>query len=524
MKKKFILATLALACAYAHGGVDSDFKPNAQSRFVVYTGDGNYKQAYHWAFNQDGNGPPVTVFLNHGSGSEWYDEIENTFGLCGPDYTEAGGDFSGTEYEGLCELDADGNRIYLADYSQNFVPVGSLLERFMLRKIVGSSKFAAWYWQDAFSVFDSPVHVFMVGRYNIAKQPTDLNNVLFWLNVTEPSDVSRETMPPYNFDGYGLSDLDDDDRPVHAAPDISAFDNMFLYKTIKVQFPDVSLDNVIIEGRSNGGSAMVALAADYHIWPQHIKEFWQRNLLDEPLPIEEPVPQPRLDLNAVIADPLLTDAFNRLLSQYTAQDVVAQINAGYELQLYANNELVEPQVSSGSITYQSGEGVNFDSATFREQLTLLTEGDFYRSVKLVHSLYPGCRLDGYMRQDTSLIDGEINANGDNAIGYQVALPILFSFAEQDSLYTTWCDDRISQASQVTNQNMLIGLDSVIDGRVFDPAGHGFDYGNVYKNLDKYSLSDRTKSEQARQAIERAVNQMYRQMGLEGTYSLPYDLN
>lgn len=524
MKKRTILiAALALACSAAHADVDSDFKPNAHSRFAVYTGDGNYKQAYHWAFNQNGSGVPVTVFLNHGSGSEWYDEIKNSFGACGPDYANAGGDFDDTEYAGLCDVDAEGNRLYLADYNQHHVPVGPLLERFMLRKIVGSSKFAAWYWQDAFSALDSPVHVFMVGRYNIAKQPEHLNNALFWLNVTDPDSVSRDTLPPYNFDGFGMSDIDGDDRPMHAAPDISAFDNMFLYKAIKAQLPQVNLDNVIIEGRSNGGSAMVALAADYHIWPQHMQDFWSRNLLTEPLPVE-PVPQPRLDLTAVAADPVLADAFNALLSRYTAQDVLTQLNAGHSLQLYANAMPVEPQDNNDSPVYQPGEGAVFDPATFRNQLALLTAGDFYNNVKLVHSLYPGCRLDGFMEQDLSLADGEVNANGDNAIGYQVALPTLFSFAAQDSLYTSWCDDRVAQAAQVTNANMLVGFDSGISGQVFNPADHGFDYDDVHRNLDKFSASDKAKAAQAREAIERAVNQLYRQLGLEGEYRLPHDLD
>lgn len=524
MKKNIFLAVIALACSNVHASVDSDFKPNADERFVVYTGDGNYKQAYHWSFNQDGSGPPVTVFLNHGSGGEWYDEIENEFGACGPDYINAEGDFDGTAYEGLCDVDADGNRLYLADFNNHHIPVGPLLERFMLRKIVGSSKFAAWYWQDAFSAFDSPVHVFMVGRYNIAKQPEHLNNALFWLNVTAPDSVNRDTLPPYNFDGHGVSDIDGDDRPLHAAPDISAFDNMFLYKAIKAQFPQISLDNVIIEGRSNGGSAMVALAADYNIWPQHIREFWQRNLLAEPVPGDEPEPLPRLDLNAVSSDPVLAEAFNTLLSQYTAQDVLAQLNAGHSLQLFANNVPVEPLPTNLSVAYQPGETTVFDPATFREQLALLTSGDFYSNVKLVHSLYPGCRLDGYMQQDSSLAEGAVNSNGDSALGYRVVLPTLFSFAAQDSLYTSWCDIRTTQAEQASDQGLLVGVGAGFSGLVFDPADHGFDYDDVHRNLDKFSASDRAKAAQARQAIERAVNQLYRQLGLEGEYSLPYDLD
>ncbi|GAB3019742.1 hypothetical protein [Bowmanella dokdonensis] len=526
MKKLLFGLILANLPLMAQASVDSDFKPDAMQRFAIYTGDGYYKQAYRWVFNPDGTGEPVTIFINHGSGGEWYDEIDSSFGPCGPDHVNAEGDFDGTPYAGLCEIGDNGERLYLADFRDQHVPVGSKLESFMLKKIVGSSRFAAWYWQDAFSQFDSPVNVFMVGRYNISTSPAHFDNALYWLNRTDEDSVSRDTLPPYNFEGYGVSDIDGDDRPMHAAPDISAFDNMYLYKAVREQFPDVSLDNLVIEGRSNGGSAMVALAADYHIWPEHIRDFWARNL--EPVivePIPEPEPEPTLTLADVMADPQLTEAFEQMLSQLHASDVRARLDAGQALQLYAAGTQILPSPASLPDTQPlPNENGLFDPAQFPAQLNSLLGGDFYQDVKLVHSLYPGCRLDGYMEKDESLAPGQVDGMGNNAIGYQVALKSLFSFASQDSLYTSWCDERIAQASQVSMAAPLAGKESMIDEVVFDPAKHGFDYDAVYRNLSKFSSTDQARAAEARRAIERAINQLYLEMGIEASYQLPPDLD
>ncbi|ALS97421.1 hypothetical protein [Lacimicrobium alkaliphilum] len=526
MKKLTYGLFLAGLSLFTQASVDSDFKPDAMQRFTLYTGDGNYKQAYRWVFNPQGSGPPVTVFINHGSGGEWYDEIDREFGPCGPDHVSDNGDFSGTPYQGLCEVDSNGERLYLADFNDHHVPVGSKLEHFMLKKIVGSSKFAAWYWQDAFRQFDSPVNVFMVGRYNISTEPQHFDNVLYWLNLTDEDSVSRDTLPPYNFDGYGLSDIDGDNRPLHAAPDISGFDNMFLYKAVRQQFPDVTLDNLVIEGRSNGGSAMIALAADHHIWPQHIRDFWARNLdpvIVEPEP--QPEPEPNLTLAAVAADPQLAEAFEQMLAQLTASDVRAKLDMGLELELFAAGEQILPGASQSPDEHPlPNDSGTFEPSLFRNQLTSLLGGNFYQDTKLVHVLYPGCRLDGYMEQDSNLAPGVVDADGRNAIGYQVVLPSLFSFADEDKLYTSKCDDRIAQASQVSTDTPLVGKSRLIDGQVFSPAKHGFDYKAVYKNLDSFSSSEQAQAAQARSAIERAVNQLYLEMGLSGHYQLPADLD
>ena len=155
LKRLMSLSILALSLNVA-AGVDSDFKEDPSERFSFYTGDGNYKQAYHWSLNENGEGEPITILLNHGSGGEWYDEIDSEFGPCGPDYINPNGDFTGSIYENLCNVDMQGNETFLADFNTHHVPVGPELEEFMLEKIVGSARFAAWYWQDAFSQFDSP--------------------------------------------------------------------------------------------------------------------------------------------------------------------------------------------------------------------------------------------------------------------------------------------------------------------------------------------------------------------------------
>lgn len=271
--------TLSLGCITAQAGVDRDFKAYPDERFTIETGDGNYKQAYHWAFNEAGSGPEVVVFLNHGSGGEWYREIETSFGPCGPDYIDdSSGDFTGSAYAGACVTDDQGERIHLHDHQQHFVPVGEELDEFMLKRIVGSTAFAAWYWQDAFTALDSPVHIFMVGRYNIAKNENAFDNVLYWLDRTDPDSVNVDTQPPYNFDGYGVADIDHDQRPEHSAPELSAFDNMHLYRAVRERHPELDLNNIIIEGRSNGGSAAIMLAADSAIWTASMHEFWARNL------------------------------------------------------------------------------------------------------------------------------------------------------------------------------------------------------------------------------------------------------
>jgi len=533
MFKRLPLVLLcSLAIGNATASVDSDFKPIAHERFSIYTGDGNYKQAYRWSFNEDGAGPPVTVFLNHGSGGEWYDEIETEFGLCGPDYIGESGDFDGSEYQGLCELDEDGKRLYLADFEINFVPVGPKLEYFMLKKIVGSTKFAAWYWQDGFKDTDSPVNVFLVGRYNVVKDPSHLNNALYWLNVTDEDSVTKDTQPPYNFDGYGVSDIDNDDRPFHTTPDISAFDNMFLYKAVKEQYPDVSLEHVMIEGRSNGGSAMVALASDYAIWPEHMRAFWSRNLSTEPTePVEEPVRE-YLSLEAVANDPVLREAFSEMLGKLTYEDVTAQLEAGHTLELSANGVVLKEIPSGvGGPGYKPGETIAFNPETFRFQLPEVLGGDFYDDVLLVHSLYPGCRLDGIMEKDDSLADGVVAPDGDNNVGYQVAIKTLFSFAAQDKIYTSWCDDRVNQGAFGSRIDTFPGGDTTVIGTAYNPARHGFDYKDVHRNLDKHSPEEREKAYRARQAVEYAIStarsvlrEKVEVQPSPPSYSLPLDLD
>jgi hypothetical protein len=185
--------------------------------------------------------------------------------------------------------------------------VGPELAEFMIKKVVGSTQFAAWYWQETLAQFDSPVHIFMVGRYNVSTEPTHFDNALYWLNTTDQNSVTRETLPPYNFDGYGVSDIDGCFRPMHAAPDIAGF------------------DDIIVEGRSNGGSAMIAMASDFHIWPGHMREFWARNLPGQDEPQPEPAPEfiAAITLNEVIANPVLAQAFDQMLSAMTDDDLMA---------------------------------------------------------------------------------------------------------------------------------------------------------------------------------------------------------
>lgn len=526
LKHLITMTALALPMTVL-AGVDSDFKERPIERFTIYTGDGNYKQAYRWSFNEGGQGKPVTIFLNHGSGGEWYDEVESEFGPCGPDYLSPSGDFDGSNYENLCNVDTQGNELFLADFRHHNVPVGPELEKFMLKKIVGSTQFAAWYWQDAFSQFDSPVHIFMVGRYNITTAPEHLDNALYWLKTTDEDSVTRDTLPPYNFDGYGVSDIDGDNRPMHAAPDISGFDNMFLYKAVIEQFPEVSLDNVIIEGRSNGGSAMIAMASDYHIWPQHIRDFWSRNLPSTQVP--EPVVEvtPGLSLQDVINSPVLSTALNNLLSNYSEQDLLNSIDNGHSLSLAANDLLLVGSAGEQVMPVEPGinnEGL-FNANEFSEKLSTYLGGDFYSHVRMSHAFYPGCRLDGLMEKDSDLAPDVVEEDGDNANGYRVAIPLMLSFANQDSLYTDYCDDRVNEAKGYTGVSEVLVTSSISDGihpiigEVFSPARHGFDYKDVHKNISD-DLNDQDKANESRRAIERVVNQVIKQLGLEGEYVLP----
>ena len=511
--------------------VDSDFKERPKERFTIYTGDGNYKQAYHWSFNEDGQGKPVTIFLNHGVGGEWYDEIENEFGPCGPDYLSENGDFANSAYENLCNVDEEGDETFLADFNNHHVPVGPELEKFMLKKIVGSTQFAAWYWQAAFVQYDSPVHIFMVGRYNVTSAQSHLDNALYWLKTTDKDTVTKETLPPYNFDGYGLDDIDIDLRPLHASPEISGFDNMFLYKAITEQFPNVSLDNIIIEGRSNGGSAMVALAADYHIWTQNMRNFWSRNLPVMPLPEQEEQIIPGLTIQAVINNPTLLTAFNELLAQYSEQDLLQVIENNQPLSLAANQQILSG--SAGQIILpdepEIGEEGLFSNEEFPTLLTGYLNGNFYNDVKMAHAFYPGCRLGGLMEKDTDLAPGFIDEDGDNANGYKLAIPLMFSFAAQDSLYSDYCDDRVTQASINTDIAATFAPSSISDGtqpvigEVFSPARHGFDYKDVYKNLSD-DQTNRDKAEESRRAIERVVNQAMKELNLAGSFILPEDID
>ena len=535
MKRYLVLFVLILTVnlsGIARAGVDSDFKERPAERFVVYTGDGHYKQAYHWSFNENGQGPAVTIFLNHGAGGEWYDEIDSEFGPCGPDYINDNGDFEDSNYQDMCIVDGQGDEVYLADFNTNHVPVGPELEDFMLRKIVGSTQFAAWYWQDAYAQFDSPVHIFMVGRYNVVTDPTHLDNALFWLNRTNEDSVSRDTLPPYNFDGYGLADIDGDFRPMHAAPDIAGFDNMFLYKAVREQYPNVSLDQVIVEGRSNGGSAMIALAADFHIWPQHVRDFWARNLPSEPVEEVEPEIVPALDLQSIMNNPAMADAFNEMLSTISEDDVMAVLDAGESLQLAVNGSVMVGTAGEQVVVNNNEQNDNgvFDTNTFAADLADYVHGDFYASVKLIHALYPGCRLDGFMEQDLDLAEDEVSADGDTLHGYKVAFPMMFSFGADDSLYTSNCDDRVTESASQTDVAGTLAVTTIADGtkavigEVFDPAQHGFDYKDVYKNLPEDSANDQAKASESRRAIERAVNQALAEMGLNGSYSLPYNLD
>lgn len=535
--KTTAMAVMLLSCStMTMADPDSDFKAFPQQRFAIATGDGNYKQAYHWTFNATGTGPAVVVFLKHGSGGEWYKNI-SSLGPCGKDYSNSLGDYAGSAYEGLCSANSAGQRTYLADFNQHHVPVGPEMDKMMKRSIVGSSAFAAWYWQDAFKQFNSPVHVFMVGRYTIAKDPAHLNNALFWLTNTDPSSVSRDTLPPYNFDGDGLSAIDGDDRPFHTAPDVSAFDTMFLYKAVRENFPDLDLSNLVIEGRSNGGSAMIALVADPKIWPSHIRDFWSRNLAGVNLPAPQPQPVTRtaITLDQIQAEPALAVAFEQMLQQISREDLLAVLNAGQSLQLFAADEVITGTAGQtdnppATPAQPTPVVVPFDPATFRGQLTQLLHGDLYQSVKLAHLLYPGCRLDGYMEQDPALAEGVVSADGASRQGYKVAVKTLFSFASSDSLYTSKCDDRVQQSLAQTSDagNLMISdyisFAAPVSGQVFTPARHGFEYKDVNKNLAKYSSSDRAKAEQARLAIEKAVNTAIAEMGLNGSYRLPDNLN
>ncbi len=536
--KKFVCLFLIILSvnlgAVAKASVDSDFKERPVERFVIYTGDGNYKQAYHWMFNENGQGPAVTIFLNHGSGSEWYAEIDSEFGPCGPDHVGASGDFDESAYAGLCEVDEQGNEIYLADFNYDHVPVGPVLEEFMLKKIVGSTQFAAWYWQDAFVQFDSPVNIFMVGRYNVVKDPDHLDNALYWLALTDENTVSRDTLPPYNFDGYGLDGLEDDERPMHAAPDIAGFDNMFLYKAVREQYPLVDLTNVIVEGRSNGGSAMIAMASDYRIWPQHMRDFWTRNL---PISEEQPAPQepivvPSVTLGDIVNNPILALAFEEMLSGISEEDLVSILNDGHEISLFAGGAQISGTagVQVPEVAPVLNEGGEFVAENFRAQLSDFVHGDFYDSVKLAHAFYPGCRLDGLMERDANLQPGEIASDGDNAKGYAVSVLMMFSFGDEDSLYKSYCEDRVAEAApQVLVPGALASSDIVtgdiaVIGEVFSPAKHGFDYNEVYKNLAGRTANEQARAGESRRAIERVVNQAIREFGLDGSYVLPYDLD
>ncbi len=423
--------------------VDSDFKEYPDERFTIATGDGNYKQAYYWQFNPQGTGPEVVVFLNHGRGGEWYKEISTEFGPCGPDHID----------DTLCSIDERGQRT-LADHQQHFVLVGDTLDTFMKRKIVGSTAFAAWYWQDAFSSSDSPVHIFMVGRYNVAKQADAFDNVLYWLDVTDPDSVAKNTQPPYNFDGFGVAGIDRELRPEHAAPELSAFDNVYLYKAVKERHPELDLTNIVVEGRSNGGSAAIVLAADSSVWTADMHAFWARNL------------------PAAESDPL--------------------------------------QV--------------------RDDIQDFAGGDVFDSITLVHSLYPGCSMGGIIQKKGYLEEDEVRADGDNKYGYKVHLPLMMAFAAQDSLYKDACDDRVTEGRDNSTIAPLLyndwGVDgtAAVEGEVFSPARHGFDYKDVYKNLDKYSQSSRDKAAQSRAAIEKAVNTVATEMGLQIDWEIPYNID
>lgn len=528
---KYAAALLTLAIQFnATADVDSDFKERPKERFTIYTGDGNYKQAYHWSFNEDGQGKPVTIFLNHGVGGEWYDEIENEFGPCGPDYLSENGDFTNTDYNDLCNVDEEGDEIFLADFNNHHVPVGPELEKFMLKKIVGSTQFAAWYWQAAFIQYDSPVHIFMVGRYNVTSEESHLNNALYWLNTTDKNTVTKDTLPPYNFDGYGLDDIDIDLRPLHASPEISGFDNMFLYKAVTEQFPNVSLNNLIIEGRSNGGSAMVALTADYHIWTQNMRNFWSRNLPNVPQQEQEEQITLGLTMQTVFNNPTLLTAFNELLAQYSEQDLLTAIENNQSLSLAANGQMLSGSV--GQIIPNEpeiGEEGFFSDEEFPTLLADYLNGNFYNDVKMAHAFYPGCRLGGLMEKDTDLAPGFIDEDGDNANGYKLAIPLMFSFAAQDELYSDYCDYRVTQANSNTDIAATFASSSISDGtqsvigEVFSPARHGFDYKDVYKNLSD-KQSNRDKADESRRAIERVVNQAIKELNLEGSFTLPEDID
>lgn len=528
---KLVLPLMVTIFSHSALSVDSDFKEYPIDRFAIYTGDGNYKQAYRWSFNEQGQGQPIVVLLNHGSGGEWYREL-STLGPCATDHTTASGDYSGGNYDGLCTADDDGNRIYLADFNHYHVPIGIELDKFMKRRIVGSSAFAAWYWQDAFRQFDSPVHIFMVGRYNIAKSPDHLNNALFWLHETDASILSRNSLPPFNFGAAGLKNVDGDDRPFHTAPDISAFDNFFLLKALKEKFPQIDQSKVIVEGRSNGGSAMVMLAADYEIWPEHVRDFWSRNLPAVSLPPAVSQPEPQVTLTDIMQDPILEAAFDTMLAGLSKSDLLNEINAGSSLQIFANFTLI--QGSAGQETLPSSPDQDpigyFDPSLFQQQLSAYVGSDPYSTIMLVHALYPGCRLDGYMGKDNQIHNEQtVTVDGHTRSGYRVALKTLFSFAEKDSLYTHWCDDRVAEASaQSSRAGHFLMTDwihspSAVHGELYQSVGHGFEYKDVHRNLPSYNSSENFRAAEARRAIEKAINTAFSEASLSGSYQLPYDL-
>ena len=278
---------------------------------------------------------------------------------------------------------------------------------------------------------------------------------------------------------------------------------------------------------------MIALASDYHIWPEVMKDFWDRNLPannQQPEPQPDPEIVPALTVADIVSNPALTDAFNAMLSNISLEDIQAILDNAQDLTLYSANLAITGTAGVQPVNDipQLGFG-NFTLETFEEELSNFIGGDFYQDVKLVHSLYPGCQLQGIMERDSDLEEGEVAADGDNLMGYQVALKTMFSFAVQDSLYVDECDDRVTEGQ---DQTQLAGYFSPSDivqeqvaviGDSFFPAEHGFDYKNVYKNQLNDSQTDQKKAAESRRAIERVINQSFKELNLLNIYQLPYDL-
>lgn len=510
------LALFALSAAAEGGSVmDNAYKPSPQSRFNIFTGDGHYKQVYHWRFNENGAGTPYVVFLNHGIGGAWYRDVREVKAICDSlgaglcQWVNGAPQPMKTPDEATVGLSHtyDSNNDGMADKS---------IDNFMRTSVVGKAKFNAWTWQEAIRGASpaSPVHVFMVSRYSIATSAADLDNVLFWLQPP-PQAASRGLLPPYNFGALGLDHVDHLDRPMHAAPDISAFDNVFLLRHLVAQFPALADARIVVEGRSDGGSAMIALAADPHIWTRDMRAFWERHL---EFGWANDVPQPLDPFPDLVAAPTTP------VRDLTAPAPGTAPTGNWQPAM----PTMPPVVRAPSV---------FDPDAFRALLADYVGRDFYAQVAMLHSWYPGCGLSGRMQQDPDLPPGVVDDDGNTADGYRVALPLLFSFAADDPLWSgdpSQCQDRVDQALANTQNawDFLPNAHGVaggapVDADLFDPAIHGFDYevfndGDLRADLALAGTLQDSEAE-ARDAVARGVNTGLNELGLATGFSLPLDL-